>query len=151
MHTRRAAWQDLNAVDAYTILQLRSHVFVLEQDCVYHDPDGLDLDPGTEHVFIVDKASIAAYLRVLPAGMDVGHSLNPAGRAIGRVVTDFEHRRRGLAGSLLETVIDSFGSGLLTMHAQSHLLGWYEKFGFRACGPEFLDDGIAHTPLQRLP
>lgn len=151
MRIRRAAWHELNAVDAYSILQLRSRVFVLEQDCVYHDPDGLDLDSATDHVFIADDRSIAAYLRVLPAGLDVGRSLDPAGRAVGRVVTDPDHRGRGLAGSLLQTVVDTFGSDLLTMHAQSHLLGWYSRFGFEPCGPEFVEDGIPHTPLKRMP
>lgn len=151
METHRSSWAQLSARDAYSILQLRSRVFVVEQECAYLDQDGYDLDERTEHVFKSDGADVAAYLRVLPAGLDVGHSLDPAGRAIGRVVTHPEHRGRGLAGSLLAAVIGSDGRSLLTMHAQSHLSGWYERFGFLPCGPEFLDDGIPHMPLQRRP
>lgn len=151
MQTRRAVWTDLSAHDAYSILQLRSRVFVVEQDCAYLDLDGRDLDNGTEHVFTQHGADVAAYLRLLPAGLDVGHSLDPAGRAIGRVVTHPGYRGRGLAGELLAVVIAAHGNSLLTMHAQSHLTQWYSRFGFVQCGPEFLDDGIPHTPLQRLP
>ena len=35
-------FQDLNTEDLYAILQLRSEVFVVEQDCVYQDIDYKD-------------------------------------------------------------------------------------------------------------
>ena len=34
--------------------------------------------------------------------------------------------------------------------AQAHLEGWYERFGFRRCGPDYVEDGIPHVPM-RLP
>lgn len=151
METRRSSWSGLGSREAYSILQLRSRVFVVEQECAYLDLDGRDLDDRTEHVFAQDGDDIAAYLRVLPAGLDVGHSLDPAGRAIGRVVTHPGFRGRGLAGSLLTATVETHSGSLLTMHAQSHLTEWYARFGFLPCGPEFLDDGIPHTPLRRLP
>jgi ElaA protein len=33
------------------------------------------------------------------------------------------------------------------LNAQTHLVGWYERFGFAADGEAFLDDGISHTPM----
>jgi ElaA protein len=33
------------------------------------------------------------------------------------------------------------------IEAQSYLLGWYAAFGFAPCGPEYLEDGIPHTPM----
>lgn len=148
---RVSSWSGLTSGRAYAILALRCRVFVVEQDCAYLDLDGRDLDERTEHVYIPDGDGVSAYLRLLPPGLDVGHSLDPAARAIGRVVTRPDRRGRGLAGSLLDAVIAARGGELLSMHAQSHLTDWYARYGFAPCGPEFLDDGIPHTPLQRRP
>ena len=35
-------FEELNLEELYSILQLRSEVFVVEQDCVYQDLDGKD-------------------------------------------------------------------------------------------------------------
>jgi ElaA protein len=35
------------------------------------------------------------------------------------------------------------------LDAQSHLIGFYARFGFRVSGPEYIEDGIAHTPMRR--
>ena len=43
MDVRDAAVAELDAVTLYQILALRSAVFVVEQNCVYLDPDGRDL------------------------------------------------------------------------------------------------------------
>ncbi len=37
----------------------------------------------------------------------------------------------------------------LTMHAQSHLVGFYEKRGFVAQGEEFVEAGIRHRVMVR--
>ena len=50
----------------YAALTLRAAVFVVEQDCPYLDPDGRDLEPTTQHLWIADDdGAMAAYLRVL--------------------------------------------------------------------------------------
>jgi ElaA protein len=33
------------------------------------------------------------------------------------------------------------------IEAQSYLLDWYGAFGFVPRGPEYLEDGIPHTPI----
>ena len=35
----------------------------------------------------------------------------------------------------------------VTIGAQSYLLDWYGSFGFAPCGPEYVEDGIRHTPM----
>ena len=35
------------------------------------------------------------------------------------------------------------------MNAQSHLEGFYGRYGFVPSGPRFMEDGIEHTPLRR--
>ena len=41
---------ELDVPTLYELLELRSAVFVVEQECAYRDPDGRDLVPGTRHV-----------------------------------------------------------------------------------------------------
>ena len=138
---RRATGATISAADLYAALQLRSAVFVVEQDCAYLDPDGRDLDPSTEHLWIVDSGgAVAAYLRVLR---------EPDGTArIGRVVTAQGRRGERLASELLEAALDE-ASGPVVLDAQSHHTSLYERHGFLPDGPEFLDDGIPHVPMRR--
>ena len=57
-------FQKLNTQQLYDILQLRSEVFVVEQDCVYQDID--DYDQIAFHVCAYDKNILVAYARILP-------------------------------------------------------------------------------------
>ena len=142
--TARAAWGDLDVHVAYALLRLRSDVFVVEQACVYPDLDGRDTEPTTEHRWAHEAgrpAAVLAYLRTLA---------DPAGLRVGRVVTAPAARGRGLAGVLVQQVVD--GSGATTavvLDAQSHLAGWYARYGFVRDGDDFVEDGIPHTPMVR--
>ena len=69
---------------------------------------------------------------------------------IGRVVTDPAHRGSRLAGRLLDLTLDGV-TRTVVLDAQSHLTHIYERRGFTRDGEEFLDDGIPHTPMRRLP
>src|SRR3712207_8712977 len=42
-----------------------------------------------------------------------------------------------------------FRSYPVTLGAQAHLQGWYERFGFRVSGPGYVEDGIPHVPIDR--
>ena len=140
---RREAGFTIAAADLYAALQLRAEVFVVEQECPYLDPDGRDLEATTEHLWIADPdGGIAAYLRVLR---------EPDGTTrIGRVVTAAERRGERLASELLEAALDGVTGGVV-LSAQSHHTSLYERHGFVPDGSEFLDDGIAHTPMRRSP
>ncbi len=137
----RATGGGISTADLYDALRLRAAVFVVEQDCAYLDPDGHDLVDGTEHLWIrAEDGSLAAYLRVLR---------EPDGTTrIGRVVTHPQHRGGGLSGRLLRAALDGV-DGEAVLSAQSHLTRVYERHGFTVDGPEFLDDGIPHTPMRR--
>ncbi|WP_380168440.1 GNAT family N-acetyltransferase [Jannaschia sp. R86511] len=140
----RAGIEDLAARQLYELLRLRSEVFVVEQDCVYPDLDGRDLEAGTEHRWAHEAdrpEQVLAYLRVL---------VDPGARRIGRVVTSPAARGRGLAGELVAAVVTEHGPGTrLVLDAQSHLADWYARFGFGRDGDDFVEDGIPHTPMAR--
>ena len=131
------AFAELTTKELYDILRLRSEVFVVEQECAYLDPDGRDDEPGTRHVWV--GTPVDAYLRVLDDG---------AARRIGRVVTRPSARSVGLAAQLMKHVLAHVASPW-TLDAQSYLTAWYARFGFVQSGPEFVEDGIPHTPMRR--
>lgn len=136
----RAGGATISAGDLYAAVVLRSQVFVVEQDCVYLDPDGRDLEPATTHLWFRDPSGeIASYLRVLaePTG----------GHRIGRVVTAPRHRGRRLSTRLIEVALQHT-TGPVVLDAQSHLVPMYERNGFVPAGPEFIEDGIPHTPMR---
>lgn len=131
----------------YRIARLRQEVFVVEQDCAYLDLDGRDLDATATQVWAEDEAGeVAATVRIL----DESH--REAGlRSIGRVVTAPAWRGRGVAAALLEAAIAQCAGHPILIHAQAHLEAWYGRFGFAACGDEFLEDGIPHLPMRLTP
>lgn len=138
---RRARWSELDATTAYEILRLRSAVFVVEQDCVYGDLDGRDLEHGARHLWLEDgDGMIGAYLRILTEGAAV---------RLGRIVTDARCRGTGLAARLVEEALADHGDGTVVLDAQLHLRAWYERFGFTADGEPFDEDGIMHLPMCR--
>jgi ElaA protein len=135
------SFSELTAREFHDIVKLRCDVFVVEQECAYAELDGRDVEAGTEHHWIVDDGSVVGYARTLA---------EPDGSIrIGRVVTAPVARGRGLAGELMRALLDRFGGGDLVLDAQSHLAGWYGRFGFVATGGEFVEDGIAHVPMRR--
>jgi ElaA protein len=137
---REAGGAEITAADLYAALRLRAEVFVVEQHCVYLDPDGRDLEPGTTHVWLVTPdGATAAYVRVLTEPL--------GGHRIGRVVTDPEHRGGRLAGRLIDHAL-AFADRPVVLDAQSHLTAVYARHGFEPDGPEFVEDGIPHTPMR---
>ncbi len=133
---------DLSGREVYDILRLRVDVFVVEQNCPYHEVDGRDLDIDSVHLWLVDDDGIAAYLRVLGEAV---------GRRIGRVVTRPSARNRGLSSQLMLEALSRYGDEQLTLDAQAHLQGFYRQFGFDPHGAEFIEDGIPHVKMTRLP
>jgi ElaA protein len=136
-----APTRDLDVVTLHDIIRLRQDVFVVEQQCCYADVDGRDLEPGTVQVWATDDhGSVVATLRVLR---------EPDGDArIGRVATAVAARGRGLAAGLMAAALAGSDPAPVVLDAQSHLEGWYARFGFVRTGPEFLDDGIPHVPMR---
>jgi ElaA protein len=121
-------------------MRLRQDVFVIEQECLYRDLDGRDLEPGTVQVWAEDEeGAVLGTLRVLA---DAGGTVR-----IGRVATAVRARERGIAARMVKTALDTT-TGPVVLDAQSHLAYWYERFGFVRIGEDFLDDGIPHVHMR---
>jgi predicted GNAT family N-acyltransferase len=139
---RRAHFAELSPFEVYGLCRLRVDVFVVEQECPYPELDGRDVEPSTVHVWFEDDGAVLATIRVLDDGET---------RAIGRVATAAGARGQGLAARLMEEGLALCEGLPVTLGAQAHLEGWYERFGFRRSGPGYVEDGIPHVPMRREP
>jgi ElaA protein len=137
---RVAAFSELDVHTAYRLWRLRVDVFVVEQNCVYPELDGRDAEPGTRHVWAEQDGEVVGCLRVL---------LEPDGTCrIGRVCVAPDARGRGWAGRLMRKALQLVEGRRCVLDAQVYLTDWYARWGFTPTGPEFLDDGIPHVPME---
>lgn len=136
-------FEALTANELYTILRLRSEVFVVEQDCVYQDLD--DKDKKALHVIGWYGNTIVAYTRIF----DVKLYFNEA--SIGRVVVDQKHRSKGFGTDIMNASIDAikkhYNQTQIKISAQTYLIKFYNNLGFKEQGKPYLEDGIPHTAM----
>jgi ElaA protein len=145
MNWQLKKFEALSNTELYRILQLRSAVFVVEQNCIYLDMDGMDI--GSHHLFLKDETdeSIIAYSRILPPGV---HYKEPS---IGRVVSNPEKRRTGMGKILMQEAIAAcsllYPGDAIQIGAQLYLKKFYEGLGFRQTSDIYLEDGISHIKM----
>jgi ElaA protein len=144
-HWHVSHFSELSAHDVYDILQLRSAVFVLEQECLYQDADNHDF--ATYHLLGRKDGIVLAYARLFAPGQFYEEA------SIGRVLTAKACRRTGagreLMGEAIKAVEDLWGPAPIRIGAQAYLQAFYENFGFIRAGENYLEDGIAHLPMLR--
>ena len=136
----------LRGDDVYDMLALRSVIFVVEQDCVYLDPDGLDRDAW--HLLGRDaEGKLLAYVRVVDPGKKYGPP------SIGRVVVDPSQRGTGLGHVLIAEALrrceQAWPGQSNRIGAQAHLRGFYARHGYVADGEIYLEDDIEHIDMER--
>jgi ElaA protein len=136
---RTARFAELTPAELYGLLRLRVDVFVVEQNCPYPELDGRDTEPTTVHLWFADGDTVLSTLRLLQNGED---------RAIGRVATAVPARGRGLSAQLVQRGIELCAGRVIDIGAQAYLEQWYERFGFRRSGPDYVEDGIPHLPMR---
>ncbi|TMM30385.1 GNAT family N-acetyltransferase [Polaribacter aestuariivivens] len=138
-------FQELTIDELYQILQLRSEVFVVEQDCVYQDVDGKDFK--SLHVFGTKNDKIIAYTRIFKAGDYFKNA------SIGRVVVAANERKYGFGHDLMKASLKAikthFNADKITISAQKYLKKFYESHNFEQIGEEYLEDGIPHIRMDR--
>ncbi|WJY27333.1 GNAT family N-acetyltransferase [Sporosarcina trichiuri] len=143
MNWQLKRFEELTNTELYTILQERTAVFVVEQDCPYLEVDGKD--QASHHLFKEDNGEILAYLRIVPAGTSYEET------SIGRVFVKKEYRRQGLAQELmtrgLEFVEQELNETRVKIQAQDYLREFYGSFGFEPVSDTYLEDGIPHVDM----
>jgi ElaA protein len=131
----------------YNILKLRQEVFVVEQNCAYLDADGKD--QFALHVLgFNEKNDLLAYARLFHKGIAYTNF-----QSIGRIITADSIRGKGMGKLLVEQSIRyctiNYGLGDIKISAQSHLIPFYNQFGFQVEGEGYLEDDIPHHAMIR--
>jgi ElaA protein len=147
---RWKTFADLTNIEVYEMLAARNAVFIVEQNCVYGDVDGLDMQAWHLLAYgpAVDSAppTLAGYLRVLLPDAD------DTDVRIGRVLTTAEFRGVKLGNAMLERSIAHIRAQWpgtpIRLHAQAHLQGFYGAFGFAPVSEIHDDDGIPHVWMR---
>lgn len=139
-------FEALSVQQLYAVLALRSEVFVVEQNCVFLDIDGLD--PKTLHLLGTgDDGALKAYARLIPPGLKAPDAL------IGRVVTAPAARGGGTGRLLMAEAVAQcerlWAGHAITLHAQAHLERFYGGFGFEPVGEPYIEDGIPHIEMRK--
>jgi ElaA protein len=136
-------FQELTINELYDLLQLRSEVFVVEQNCVYQDIDGKD----TKALHVIGKKNnkIVAYTRIFKPGDYFENA------SIGRVVVSNVERQLKYGYDLMEVSIKTikgyFNTATIELSAQVYLKKFYNNLGFKEVGEEYLEDGIPHINM----
>jgi len=137
---RDARLAELDPTTLYGILALRSEVFVVEQACVYLDPDGRDLEAGARQLWIEEDGAVVATLRLLADADGTAR--------IGRVATAKTARGRGRSAVLMRRALQLAAGQEVVLGAQTYLFDWYARFGFVRDGEDYVEDGIPHVPMR---
>lgn len=139
------AFEALTVTELYDMLQLRSEVFVVEQNCVYLDLDGKD-KKGLHLIGLYD-GKIVACTRLFKPGVSYDYA------SIGRVVVAQAYRDKKWGHDLMRESIlgiqNHFGVSQITIGAQLYLKKFYESHGFVQSSEMYLEDGIPHIEMKK--
>lgn len=146
---RTLSFDALTTVQLYSLLRLRSEVFVVEQNCVYQDLD--DYDQAASHTMAEDAATgqVLCVARILAPGLKYPEA------SIGRVVTSPLLRRTGQGRELVAQAVEActlrYPRYGITISAQQHLEDFYAAFDFVTMSEPYLEDNIPHIRMTRMP
>jgi predicted GNAT family N-acyltransferase len=119
---------------------VREQVFIVGQN-VPREEEWDDLDATSRHVLARDDA-----------GNPIGTGRLTPERKIGRMAVLADWRGRHVGEAILNVLIEqarALGYRELEMHAQTHAVPFYEKFGFVKYGDEFEECAIKHFNMRR--
>ncbi len=138
-------FEALSVVELYSLLQLRSEVFVVEQNCVYQDTDGKD--GKALHLIGEYQGKIVAYSRLFKPNDYFENA------SIGRVVIDKNYRDKKWGHDLMQQAIAGINTHYketkITISAQLYLQKFYESHGFVQTSEMYLEDDIPHIEMKR--
>ena len=142
---RFCAFDELGPRELQAINRARQQVFVLEQQCIYLDADGVDEQSHHLAAWAAGAAEPLAYARIVAPGIKYDEP------SIGRVITHAAARGTGLGRELVRRAIAHCratypGQGI-RISAQSRLERFYAGYGFEIIGEPYLEDDIPHTEM----
>ncbi len=133
---RPATWQE----DSREISFVRRQVFIVEQK-IPESEEWDDVDEISSHMLVFSKKrDVVGTGRIEPNGK------------IARLAVLAEYRGQGVGSAMLTRLVEEArqrGFGRVYLHAQTHALSFYMKFGFVSDEEIFSEGGIPHV-LARL-
>jgi len=134
--------QAQSAEDMLRVFMIRGIVFMEEQGISLAE----ELD---EHD--AEAVHILGEIEGEPVACGRIRLLDGEGR-LQRLAVRRKWRGRGIGGRLLEFMLDrcrSMGVSEFSLHAQTRARDFYLRYGFEACGEEFMEAGIPHVLMRR--
>ena len=156
LHIR--TFMDLSTSELYEILKARYAVFTQEQGIIYLDED--DIDYLSTHIFLTCGPQVIAYARLFREKTETTFDpnkyelvSNDSIFCIGRMLTTIRHQ--GFGTRLMHSVLAEArrqspmtNPPLLRLHAQTHAIPFYERFGFHPVGDIFEEANIPHILME---
>lgn len=142
MNTIIKPFDKLTTQELFNIYKLRVDVFVVEQQCPYHEVDDIDLE--SYHIYLQnDNSKILAYCRLY----------EQEGRYhIGREIAS--ERRKGYGTQIMKTAVkfatEELHADTISIEAQTYAKNFYEKLGFIQTSEPFDEDGIPHIQMKYI-
>ena len=138
-------FEALSLIELYDVLQLRSEVFVVEQNCVYQDIDGKDYK--AMHLLGKYEGKVVAYARLFKPGDYFEEA------SVGRVVVGTAYRDKKWGHDLMREAIlgieNHFETTKITISAQLYLQKFYESHVFVATSEVYLEDDSPHNQMKK--
>lgn len=138
-------FNELSLREVYSVLQLRSEVFVVEQNCIYQDIDGKD--EKAIHLLGELNGILVAYARMFQPNDYFDQA------SIGRVIVKPSHRELKLGHELMyhavNAIKEKFGETKITISAQLYLKKFYQSHGFVQTSEVYLEDDIPHILMKK--
>ncbi|MET9434552.1 GNAT family N-acetyltransferase [Streptomyces sp. NPDC006551] len=146
---REALGQD----DRDACFAVRRDVFVVEQN-VPREIEYDAYDATAVHVLAVREDGLPLGTGRLLYGADAAGKTggDASVGSLGRLAVSRAARGLGVGAALVRAIEDAArerGLKAVDLHAQTHALGFYERLGYEAYGPEFPDAGIPHRAMRR--
>ncbi|SDK07925.1 GNAT family N-acetyltransferase [Streptomyces indicus] len=143
----------VTAEDREACFAVRKEVFVREQGV----PEEIEYDAyddGAVHVLAVraDDGLPLGTGRLLLGEAALAKTGDPAVGSLGRLAVAKAARGLGVGAALVRAIEEcarARGLSGVDLHAQTHALGFYERLGYVAYGPEFDDAGMPHRGMRR--
>ncbi len=135
-------FEELTTRELYEILKVRCAIFAVEQQMNCQDMD--DVDFRSDHIYLQENGKIFAYFRAFVADEEQGVL------QIGRCLTTIHGKGWGrcLMEQGLRLLMEQYQPRKIVLHAQKPAVGFYEKFGFSVCSPEYSEEGIPHYTME---
>jgi predicted GNAT family N-acyltransferase len=139
--------------DREACFAVRKDVFVREQG-VPEDIEYDAYDAAAVHVLAVreDGVPLGTGRLLYGAAAAAKNGGDASVGSLGRLAVTRAARGLGVGAALVRAIEDAArarGLRAVDLHAQTQALGFYERLGYEAYGPEFPDAGIPHRAMRR--